>query len=73
MERGKGKTSDLTTGSTGTLLSGKTCAQSEQAISILPARVPRDSGYRAIPGTQKNASLRPYPASRKLSSRYGAV
>ena len=32
MERGKGKTSGLTTGSTGTLLTGKTFVQSEPDI-----------------------------------------
>jgi len=40
-------------------LTGKTIAQSEQAISISPARVARDSGCRAIKVTQKNALLVP--------------
>jgi hypothetical protein len=33
----------------------KTYAQSEPPISILPARVARESGYRANAVTQKNA------------------
>jgi len=44
MERGKGKTSGLTTGSTGTLLTGKTYAQSEPDIHLgcrSPARETR--------------------------------
>jgi len=36
-------------------LTGKTIAQSEQAISISPARVARDSGIAANGLTQKNA------------------
>jgi hypothetical protein len=37
------------------LLTGKTSAQSEQTISILPARVASESGCRANAVTQKNA------------------
>ena len=46
----------------------KTCAQSEPAISILPARARAISGPRANGLTQKNAWLRPYPALQGLFS-----